>query len=1001
MITARPFDSTKNGNIDKTRRQASNDGIGDATRRPSETSVTVTQMESTYRAGVVAQSDDVNGQSFVLKGVTYRNVQSLSDNSGEAQVFLVERNGENYVLKIYYPNFDVNKKILQTVYNFDFEMIVRIYDYGKTYVEGKHRYYELMEYLCGGTMGDYHLNGDLDKFRRIALQGAAALAYCHQCNILHKDIKPTNFFFRDKEHTELVLGDFGISSILDQDGKAHKTTQARTPIYAAPEMYSDVIDGVVEVTPAADYYSFGICLMSLWLGESPMSTNERVMMRQKNEGRIPHIQELPERVRMIVQGLTVVNPTNRWSYEQVEEWFLGGSPKVDLSSPFLKYKSFIVDPDRNLVADNIHELIPMLLDNEKLAIGYLYNGRISSWLESCGNQKLSTIVKDIVVNRYPVDQHAGLIAAVYAMEPTYPYKDVKGNLCEDTHSVAISLLSYINEYGLLLTNPNDSLFLYLESHTKCNVERIRSYYSDVDKQTIRVAILRTVYEIDPEIPLLSRFPSSTLAEIVKTFGKEKLSEDDWRSLTDGRLLSWMYSHEDRMACESLRILTKGQPYSESLAYKVLYNLDRDAAYDLKTAFTPMQIGEQLNERLKQAEHLNDKEFEQEMKDLTELNGRFCYYAQLHGWTEMLNEYNRCFDMKSEENRERLGAYDLRTAAYRFCRILGVTPTYLMQDGTELTDGKNLDERDLSQMRLEVRNGSFIQWMSVFYHEDPFADFSEEYAYEHALEEWILALGKIDTSQTYYKRFVDAREETSNRVKNVRDNWNRAKRREQIWRYVFYGLCGIWLLLVLFIGVKDRSYLMGHTFLSIGLPLGGMTAIIVGTRAYFRGYGIFFSFLWGLLGALSSFIPIIILKYIGQSHPSLFNLAIIAITLVYMLICHLTDFRGDQKADSKLIAEVLDNDIKSTLLEPLYYTFKTKSYKFNGSKFGLLNDVTDQVRSISGESVLHYVLWSMLALIFVLDFIIFSPSLLNVSNPNTSKMKVTPSEVFKQLERDVE
>ena len=1001
MITARPFDSTKNGNIDKTRRQASNDGIGDATRRPSETSVTVTQMESTYRAGVVAQSDDVNGQSFVLKGVTYRNVQSLSDNSGEAQVFLVERNGENYVLKIYYPNFDVNKKILQTVYNFDFEMIVRIYDYGKTYVEGKHRYYELMEYLCGGTMGDYHLNGDLDKFRRIALQGAAALAYCHQCNILHKDIKPTNFFFRDKEHTELVLGDFGISSILDQDGKAHKTTQARTPIYAAPEMYSDVIDGVVEVTPAADYYSFGICLMSLWLGESPMSTNERVMMRQKNEGRIPHIQELPERVRMIVQGLTVVNPTNRWSYEQVEEWFLGGSPKVDLSSPFLKYKSFIVDPDRNLVADNIHELIPMLLDNEKLAIGYLYNGRISSWLESCGNQKLSTIVKDIVVNRYPVDQHAGLIAAVYAMEPTYPYKDVKGNLCEDTHSVAISLLSYINEYGLLLTNPNDSLFLYLESHTKCNVERIRSYYSNVDKQTIRVAILRTVYEIDPEIPLLSRFPSSTLAEIVKTFGKEKLSEDDWRSLTDGRLLSWMYSHEDRMACESLRILTKGQPYSESLAYKVLYNLDRDAAYDLKTAFTPMQIGEQLNERLKQAEHLNDKEFEQEMKDLTELNGRFCYYAQLHGWTEMLNEYNRCFDMKSEENRERLGAYDLRTAAYRFCRILGVTPTYLMQDGTELTDGKNLDERDLSQMRLEVRNGSFIQWMSVFYHEDPFADFSEEYAYEHALEEWILALGKIDTSQTYYKRFVDAREETSNRVKNVRDNWNRAKRREQIWRYVFYGLCGIWLLLVLFIGVKDRSYLMGHTFLSIGLPLGGMTAIIVGTRAYFRGYGFFFSFLWGLLGALSSFIPIIILKYIGQSHPSLFNLTIIAITLVYMLICHLTDFRGDQKADSKLIAEVLDNDIKSTLLEPLYYTFKTKSYKFNGSKFGLLNDVTDQVRSISGESVLHYVLWSMLALIFVLDFIIFSPSLLNVSNPNTSKMKVTPSEVFKQLERDVE
>ena len=995
MSTIRSFDPNQTGDTNFTLRP-SNIGKGnmDATKRS-----TISDDFQSFGNDLAEGGSDEEKSYFILKGTKYRNVQSLSDNSGEAQVFLVEQNGESYVLKIYYPNFDVNKKILQTVYNFDFEIIVKVFDFGKTYVDGKHRYYELMEYLRGGTMSDYHLNGDMDKFRRIALQGAAALAYCHRCNILHKDVKPSNFFFRDKEHTELVLGDFGISSILDQDGKAHKTTQARTPIYAAPEMYTDVIDGVVEVTPAADFYSLGICLMALWLEGSPMSTNERVMMRQKNEGRLPHIHELPERVRMIVQGLTVVNPANRWGYDQVEEWFKGGSPKVDLSSPFLKYKSFIVDPDRNLVADNIHELIPLLLDNEKLAIGYLYNGRISTWLESCGNQKLSTIVKDIVVNRYPVDQHAGLMAAVYAMEPTYPYKDIKGNLCDDAHSVAISLLSYQKDYALLLSNPNDSLFLYLETHTKCNVDRLRSYFSDMDKNDANVPIMRMVYEIDPDIPLVSHYPSSNLKEIVRTFGREKLPDDDWHSLTDGRLLSWMYSHEDRMACESMRILTLNQPYSESLAYKVLYNLDREAGYDLKSAFTPLQIGEQLNERLKQAQHLGDQEFAEAMKDLTELNGRFSYYAQLHGWTEVLNEYNRCFDMKSEENRERLGAYDAKTAVYRFCRILGVTPTYLMPDETELTDGRDLDPNNHAQMRNEIRNGSFGQWMSVFYHEDPFADFSEEYAYEHSLEEWLMALGKIDSTQTYYKRFVDAREETTKRVKNVRDNWQKAKGREKVWRMVFYALCGIWLLLILFIGVKDRTYLLQHTFLSIGLPLGGMTAIIVGTRAYFRGYDVFFSFLWGLAGALSSFIPIIILKYFAQSHPSMFNMAIIVITLVYMLISHLTDFRGDQKADSKLIAEVMDNDVKSMLLEPLYYTFKTKSYKFKGSKFGLLNDVTDQVRSISGESVLHYILWSILALIFVLDFIIFSPSLMNVSNPNTSSLN--PTEFFKQIERDVE
>ena len=593
------------------------------------------------------------------------------------------------------------------------------------------------------------------------------------------------------------------------------------------------------------------------------------------------------------------------------------------------------------------------------------------------------------------------MAAVYMMEPIYPYKDIKGNLCDDVHGVAISLLSYIKEYGMLLVNPNDTLYQYLESHTKCNIDRLRSYFTQSETFDAKVAVMRLVFEIDPEIPLLSRFPSSSLKDIVRTFGKEQLNEDEWHSLTDGRLLSWMYSHEDKMACESLRILTRNQSYSEALAYKVLYNLDRNAAYDLRNADTPQKVGELLNERLKNLEHADEDEFKKQMSDIIDLNGRFSYFAQLHGWSEVLNEANRCFDFNSEENKERLGAYDAKTAVYRFCKILGVTPTYVLADGTELKDGRNIHSHDYAQIRNEMRNGSFTQWLSAFYHEDPFADFTEEYAYEHTLEEWLNALGKIDSHQTFYKRFVNAREETSHRIHNVRSGWERAKGKEKIWRMAFYSLSALWILMMLFIGVKDRTFLLGHSFLSIGLPLGGMTGIIVATRAYFRGYDFFFSFLWGLAGAFSSFIPILILKYMDQSHPSLFNLTVIAISLVYMLICHLTDFRGDQKADNRLITEVLDNDIKSTLLEPLYYTFKTKSYKFKGSKFGLLDDVTDQVRSISGESVLHYVLWSILALIFVLDFIIYSPSLLNVSNPDIDNFSFRPSEMMQKIEKDVE
>ena len=939
---------------------------------------------------------------FMLKGRIYQSIKCLSDNSGEAQVFLVKGEEGERVLKIYYPNFTIKKTLMRIIQNIGMEMIVKIDDYGKTYVDGKNRDYELMEYLRGGTLNHYDLDGDFNQFRRIALQAAAALAYCHNNNVIHKDIKPSNFFFRNTDHKELVLGDFGISSVLESDEKVHRTTQARTPVYAAPEMYNDVIDGEVEITPAVDFYSLGITLMTLWLGENPLNLNERVMMRKKNEGRLPRINELPDRVKMIVQGLTSVNPQTRWGYEQVERWFLGENVKIDLSSPILKYRSFIVDPERNLVADNIHELIPLLVDNERLAINYLYNGRIAGWLEQCGNVKLSSVVKDIVVNRYPADQKAGLMASVYVMEPTYPYKDVRGNLCDDIHSVAISVLSYQEEYSLLLSNPNDALFLYMESHSKADVNRLRSYFSPESKMDKRIAILRLAFEADPEIPFLGKCPSSNLSEIVHSFGYEDCSEDEWISLSDGRLLSWMYSHEDHMACEALRIMTNGKKPTRSLGYKVLYNIDRDAAFDLRDANTPYKVGEVLREDLKKWQNLPDKEVATLLEDYMDPNGRFFYFAQLHGWFEQISQARACFDMKSEENKERLGAYDLRTAAYRFCRILGVTPSYLLEDGSELKSGSNIDTHIYRPLLLSaMKQGSLSQWMAVFYHEDPSRDFSEPYSYERKLEEWIINLGQIDSNQKYFKRFGTAKEETAQKYKEVRMGYHRAKAKESRWRYTFYGLCALWIVLLLICGVSGRDYLFHHSMMAIGIPVGGVTAVIVGLRAYFRGYGFVMSCLWGLLGMLSSWIPITILKTIDQASPSLFIPAAIVITLVYMAICHVTDFRSDTKGDNQLISEVMEDDIKSTLLEPLYYTFKQKSFKFKGSKFGMLDDVTNQVRSISGESVLHYILWSIMVGILLMEMIVFSPKLLNYPNPNTENVRVSPTQVVEQIQEDVE
>jgi serine/threonine protein kinase len=956
----------------------------------------------TIKAGQY-QRTDVSSDDMVIKGKTYHNIKCLSNSSGEAQVYLVTYGKKEYVLKLYYPNCKLDKNVSKVIYNMDFEMIINIVDYGFTYVDGNRRDYELMEYLKGGTLSEYKLDHDVRQFKRIALQCAAALHYCHTRRVIHKDIKPSNFFFRDEQHQQVVLGDFGISSYYDIESEGIiRTTQARTPTYAAPEMYTNVIDGEVEITPAVDFYSLGMTLFALWLGKETRVSDERKMMQQKSEGRLPRINELPERVRTLVQGLTTVNPSTRWGYDEVERWFNGEDVEVDVSSPFLKYKNFVVDPDRNLVASNPKELAQLLYENQKLAITYLYNHKVSQWLESCGNDKIALNIDNIVNDLYPNDEQAGMMACVFAMDSTFPYHDINGEICADKQSVCVSMLNNIEKYSIALRNENDPLFLYLEIRSDCDVNRMRSYFK---KKSIdgRITIIRMIYEYNPDMPFLSKYPSSNIKEITHAFGYCDCSDDDWMSLCDGRLLSWMFSHTDKMACEAMRIMTENATYSRSFAYKVLYNLDRDAAFDLKEANSIDAVGELMNLRLQECQNLNSKEFAERMFDYINADGRLAYYAQMHGWYDYVVEGKKCFDLESEENRNRMGAYDIQTASYRFCRMMGVIPKYKLDELTILNDGRTVSKNYMSMIRHEIRSGNFCQWMSIFYHEDPFAEFTEEYSYERSLESWIMQLGEFDMSQKYYKRFVAAKKETDRQTEEARRLWLHASNKEVIWSYLFYGLCIVWMILLVFIGITPagRSYLMWHTVFSIGVPLGLSTALICAVHSYFRGFGFTVSAALSVLGFVSAAIPIMILREVYKGLPALFTMTVVLLTVGYAYICYKTNYRHHSEEDRQAVNRILDDDIKSTLLEPLYFTFKTNSYKYKGSKFGMIQDVNDHIRSMAGESVIHYVCWCLLIAVFIIDFIIYSPTFMNTPNPKLPTWRVDYQEVKEKIKHDIE
>ena len=73
------------------------DAIGDRNVQSDQNAGDVCR---TLRVNSIAESSDISENEFVLRGVTYYKVRTLSNNSGEAQVFLVNNNGKDYVLKL-------------------------------------------------------------------------------------------------------------------------------------------------------------------------------------------------------------------------------------------------------------------------------------------------------------------------------------------------------------------------------------------------------------------------------------------------------------------------------------------------------------------------------------------------------------------------------------------------------------------------------------------------------------------------------------------------------------------------------------------------------------------------------------------------------------------------------------------------------------------------------------------------------------------------------------
>src|SRR5260370_27373788 len=176
---------------------------------------------------------------------------------------------------------------MQVIASLDHPNILPVYEANEQSINGSPLMYMVMPYRQAGSLADWlQRYGDIllpQVVGGIVMQAAEALQQAHDKNIVHQDIKPSNFLIRDgkefADQPDLQLADFGIAKVIAPDSKMTMTTRG-TPIYMAPEQWEG------HPIAATDQYALAIMAYQLLTGKPPFEGKQAQVMYQ-------HLQEQP------------------------------------------------------------------------------------------------------------------------------------------------------------------------------------------------------------------------------------------------------------------------------------------------------------------------------------------------------------------------------------------------------------------------------------------------------------------------------------------------------------------------------------------------------------------------------------------------------------------------------------------------------------------------------------------------------------------------------------
>lgn len=337
----------------------------------------------------------------------------IGGDTGEAEIFKCkdENTGLSIALKMYRFKIMPKQSVLEQFLLLNHPDIVSLKAYGRW----MDRFYEAMEFCTGGSLAEHmpFSESEINGFLGEIVNG---LNYCHAQGVIHRDIKPSNFFFRKQGKQDIVIADFGISSILEDNEKVRKTHTFHLTIdYAAPELIFNKM-----VSPKTDYYALGITLLHLLTGRSPFNDMEPLAISMAHGSRnIPLPAGMSSDFTALIKGLTQFSPESRWGYRQVMCWLKG---EAVLSDDGTSWREDAYSGKERSYPGYSQAKTPAQLaaSLDKFNAGkQLFEGDISRWIFDHFDSELAEKIRDVEEN-YTDRPQLGVFKLRYVLDPFLP-----------------------------------------------------------------------------------------------------------------------------------------------------------------------------------------------------------------------------------------------------------------------------------------------------------------------------------------------------------------------------------------------------------------------------------------------------------------------------------------------------------------------------------------------------------------------------------------------------